>query len=496
MRTFTFLPFLAEVHGERKTDPIFFSDSWRPLQDQCSLVDLEVGIECLKTGPILKFRDNEPQAVALKFWSCCWLQAGNKDAECWDESRSSAQCCRCFAGIVESIAKFYLSSDTFIQGLVIRPDFFADTLRSLSNVTVSMHGVGRLGSRQDGAVTLLSKLRGGIDEMFARTVGIRAFIDSAQPDLHLQFDIVRQLYAVQAQKASLSLFVARGGDLLMNTFTKEQYLQHLPIFSLFPPKSGPPPQGHILDFLGVATAESASCWPDELVTNRLLECRAFADGLPHSQQWPVLDEEYFEWLDVLQSAVSAARRVHPSLAVAEVGTRDEVTWGVRAAVAFNELAPDHAPCLVLAVDVQERDASVRAKHLAENLPHARCNVQAVVAHVGSSASLTRILDAVALSNRSMMEPRTAPVWDLIDLDCQRAELEIVRAELSQLAVRVRRLHISTHGRAIHREILIRLREGGWAIAFEYFPQSAGHALGLGPFPTWDGHISCTPPVQA
>jgi FkbM family methyltransferase len=53
------------------------------------------------------------------------------------------------------------------------------------------------------------------------------------------------------------------------------------------------------------------------------------------------------------------------------------------------------------------------------------------------------------------------VVDLIDMDIQGAELDVVRSSLGELNRKVRRVHIATHGHDIEREIRALLAAEGW-----------------------------------
>merc|ERR1712110_377585 len=77
--------------------------------------------------------------------------------------------------------------------------------------------------------------------------------------------------------------------------------------------------------------------------------------------------------------------------------------------------------------------------------------------------------------------RSEGVWDLIDLDCQGAELAIIRKELVHLTPRVRMMHISTHSRDIHHEILGLLLETSWAVQVEFACHSAPRFEKFGSF---------------
>lgn len=264
---------------------------------------------------------------------------------------------------------------------------------------------------------------------------------------------------------------------------------HLFVFNLFPPSLGPVREGHVRSFLGVEEEREAlsSLAPGRFLFQGALGENTFMD-------WPVLDEEYFEWAAVLEAAAIASSRswsdgARSGFAMAEIGSGLAATWGIRAAVAFHRLAPPTSPCLLLAVEPDWASASQDSlRHALDiNIPSQRCRMVTEAAPMKGDLlpSLAEVLDR-AMGRRSR--------WDLVDLDCQECELLVVREELPELASRALRLHLSTHSRAIHQEALGRLRAAGWAVEVEYAWNSAATVGGLGPFVSRDGHITARPPL--
>mmetsp|Transcript_72704 Transcript_72704/g.236077 ORF Transcript_72704/g.236077 Transcript_72704/m.236077 type:complete len:140 (+) Transcript_72704:215-634(+) len=90
----------------------------------------------------------------------------------------------------------------------------------------------------------------------------------------------------------------------------------------------------------------------------------------------------------------------------------------------------------------------------------RCNVSTSQKSAGQDDSLTHLLDTSLPQGL---------LWDLVDMDIQGSELEIISNELPSLTSRVRRLHVSTHSRAIHIAVLDNLRAEGWSILREFPP---------------------------
>eukprot|EP00933_Yihiella_yeosuensis_P083540 TRINITY_DN9777_c0_g1_i2.p1 TRINITY_DN9777_c0_g1~~TRINITY_DN9777_c0_g1_i2.p1 ORF type:complete len:345 (-),score=45.25 TRINITY_DN9777_c0_g1_i2:224-1258(-) len=215
--------------------------------------------------------------------------------------------------------------------------------------------------------------------------------------------------------------------------------------------------------------------------------RSFSD-------WPLLDENYFEWEVVLQAAAHASSRSwnsggHSGFAMAEIGAGPVAIWAMRSGVAYHRLAPLNSSCVLLAVEPAWADsAELLYEELDINLPPERCRVVAVpkILEEAGPGGLVNQLDRASMG---------AQKWDLVDMDCQGCELQVIREELRELASRVLRLHISTHTRAIHEEILSLLRAAGWFIDAEFTFLSISTIKGLGPFPCRDGHITAFPPCE-
>mmetsp|Transcript_72702 Transcript_72702/g.236067 ORF Transcript_72702/g.236067 Transcript_72702/m.236067 type:complete len:129 (+) Transcript_72702:215-601(+) len=113
----------------------------------------------------------------------------------------------------------------------------------------------------------------------------------------------------------------------------------------------------------------------------------------------------------------------------------------------------------------------------------RCNVSTSQKSAGQDDSLTHLLDTSLPQGL---------LWDLVDMDIQGSELEIISNELPSLTSRVRRLHVSTHSRAIHIAVLDNLRAEGWSILREFPPLAVNRWPLYGRFVSVDGHISAVP----
>jgi FkbM family methyltransferase len=81
--------------------------------------------------------------------------------------------------------------------------------------------------------------------------------------------------------------------------------------------------------------------------------------------------------------------------------------------------------------------------------------------------------------------RDHAVVDLIDMDIQGAELDVVRSSLDELNRKVKRVHIATHGHDIEREIRALLAAQGWENVWD-LPYDKVHASRYGEMYFCDG----------
>jgi hypothetical protein len=82
--------------------------------------------------------------------------------------------------------------------------------------------------------------------------------------------------------------------------------------------------------------------------------------------------------------------------------------------------------------------------------------------------------------------------DLLESDIQESEILVFPPFLSLLKRKVHRIHIGTHGKAVHESLLRMFIEDGWDIVFSYEPESV-HETAIGAFSTNDGVLSVRNP---
>jgi FkbM family methyltransferase len=200
----------------------------------------------------------------------------------------------------------------------------------------------------------------------------------------------------------------------------------------------------------------------------------FTDGAygsaPLLNPVPSFDEEYFEWIDVLESV----DRAHGSYTMIELGA-GYGRWSVRGALAARRRGLD---VRLVAVEGEPQHFAWLKLHLADNGidPEQHWLIDAAVSdsegetffHAGkprewygqsiSSQDTGYLIRKVTLV--SILEVLAGPV-DLIDLDVQGEEFKIVWASIDALNAKVKRLHIGTHSLDIEEGLRTLLKAQGW-----------------------------------
>jgi len=261
------------------------------------------------------------------------------------------------------------------------------------------------------------------------------------------------------------------------------------VFHKFRPQTGPAQPGLEVDFLGCRTRHEFL--PSSLRT-----------GLAQTS-YPPVDEEYPEWIDVLESVAQARDR----FVMVELGAGFG-RWLMRAARALRQIG---GPAFQLvAVEAEPRHFGWIAQHFRDNNidPTAHTLIQAAVSdHPGEAMlyverdkdsspaewygqSLVRDRDVVRSADgdydgqkatrhrsgwRSVRVPLVtlaqilAPLEtvDLIDVDVQGEELNVITPAISDLTRKVRRFHIGTHSRAIEKGLRKLFGAAGWECAWDF-----------------------------
>jgi FkbM family methyltransferase len=202
---------------------------------------------------------------------------------------------------------------------------------------------------------------------------------------------------------------------------------------------------------------------------------------------PALNDEYFEWIDVLESAVLAQDRFtmielgagygrwlvrgalatrcyHPEMPMRLIGVEAEPThfeW-MKQHFRDNKINPDEHELIEAAVD--EKDGEVFFHDSGD--PDSNYG-QSIARDIQQPGETIRRVKAVSLT--SILDKLDGV--DLIDLDIQGAEYIVLRSAIDALNRKVKRIHIGTHGHDIERDLRKLFREHGWYKANDYSCQT-------------------------
>ena len=249
---------------------------------------------------------------------------------------------------------------------------------------------------------------------------------------------------------------------------------------------------------------------------------------PTAAYLPRFDEEYFEWIDILESVKSyasghAGKRPY---VVAELGAGFG-RWAVNAVQALRQACPDPCEYFLCAVEADRKhfewlrqnlsDNGIDpGRHLLLNVPltgDGRCvsfltgaygrdfgqsiikKRQAIRLRATESVIGRMLLQRIAplrrryppLQDRFVQElksstlnevlRKTPHVVDIADLDLQEMEAEVIEAALPLVNERVKRMHIGTHSPKVEERLRECLRTAGWDLVRDY----ACHGLRDTPF---------------
>jgi FkbM family methyltransferase len=207
---------------------------------------------------------------------------------------------------------------------------------------------------------------------------------------------------------------------------------------------------------------------------------------------PPFDEEYLEWIDIVES-VRDARGCYTMIELGAGFGR----WLVRAVAVLRQLAPD-LPFALVAVEAEPTHMRFLREHFTLNGidPDAHWLIEAAVrarkgfakfaigratswygqAIVGDASRLDRLrrlwrrpaadVDVVRTIDLCTILARFERV-DLIDLDVQGQELEVLAAAADDLDRRAVRLHVSTHTAAIEAGLRELLAAREWELINDY-----------------------------
>ncbi len=274
---------------------------------------------------------------------------------------------------------------------------------------------------------------------------------------------------------------------------------HDAIFENFKPFEGKVPINFIVDFVGCRILETI--FPEELSQHRTSEYIR--------TEWPVFDEEYYEWVDLLEAVTVAKDRFVMLELGAGIGR-----WAIRGALAARirgididkirlglvEPEPLHLDFLkqflsdngipeeivdVYPGAIGEDPGTVLfvvKKHFQSTADHPRewygqAKVPADWGHVSvaKNAYFGHDLYISANGQGAIEVPQFAASKlirnyehiDLVDLDVQGQEFVALYAAIDALSQRAKRLHIGTHGPEIERDLREMLKANRWECLRDY-----------------------------
>ncbi|MBZ5609997.1 MAG: FkbM family methyltransferase [Acidobacteriia bacterium] len=271
------------------------------------------------------------------------------------------------------------------------------------------------------------------------------------------------------------------------------------MFSRFQPFSGVVPAGYGYDFLGTKTRSQF-----------IAGLYTYPEGTLLETSYPMFNEEYLEWIDVLESVV-AARGFYTMIDLGAGFGR----WAVRAAHALKQFN-HQLPYRLIAVEAEPVVFQWMGLHFQDNQIDAsqHCLIHAAISdspgdvlfYIGGprggpwdrspddwyGQSLAKDYDLSGESEpdgeycgfpvrrhksgwRSIRIPgvtlagllKDLNLVDLIDMDIEGQELPAVRSNIEELDAKVKRLHIGTHAKEIEDELRQLLSAHGWRCLRDY-----------------------------
>jgi FkbM family methyltransferase len=242
--------------------------------------------------------------------------------------------------------------------------------------------------------------------------------------------------------------------------------KHNYIFAGFRRWAGSVPAGFDVDFLGTRYRTSFfTMWRSQ----------------PHDRDeaptYPPFDEEYFEWIDLLEAVASAKNR----FTMLELGAGFG-RWTVRAAAAAKQRNVSYS---LIAVEAEPTHFDWLRENLQDNnVDLANCRLILAAAtgkdgkigfqvgdaenSYGQAIGGNTEVEAISLS--TLLLP--CDLVDLVDMDVQGAELDILVSATELLVRKVKRVHVETHSQQLHTDILRLFRSLGWKPHFLYAGDTA------------------------
>jgi FkbM family methyltransferase len=282
-------------------------------------------------------------------------------------------------------------------------------------------------------------------------------------------------------------------------------LQHHAVFSHFEPFRGRVPADFGIDFLGAKTHRDF-----------VARLHTHEEGTMLETCYPGINEEYIEWIDVLESVVAA----RGSYTMIDLGAGFG-RWSIRAAYALKNYNAQ-LPYRLIAVEAEPVVFKWMSRHFQDNeidaakhsLIHAAISdapgdvLFYIGAPIGSPwdrkpddwygqflardydvsgeyvedgeyggyparrhKSGWRSISVPGITLRSLLKDEK--LVDLIDMDIEGQELPAIQSNIEALDTKVRRMHIGTHTKEIEDTLRELLSAHGWHCLFDYTLFSKG-----------------------
>jgi FkbM family methyltransferase len=223
-------------------------------------------------------------------------------------------------------------------------------------------------------------------------------------------------------------------------------------------------------------------------------------------EYPAFDENYFEWIDLLESVTEAGSEfrmmelgagygrwsVNGALASLQLGKDFRITavepepqhfkW-LQDNISVNELEPDRFRLIEAAVtDHLGKSLFLTGKPsiwYGQGIPSMKYRPQKKDLVMGK-IKLSRVR-AVTLTSLLYGEG----IVDLVDIDVQGVEQAVLRPAEDVLKTQVKRVHIGTHSREIEQGLRTFFARNGWKTTYDY-PGGGVHQTEFGPVEFTDG----------
>jgi FkbM family methyltransferase len=248
--------------------------------------------------------------------------------------------------------------------------------------------------------------------------------------------------------------------------TKNAYNHH-EIFSRFRRWSGSVPAGFESDFLGVKCRTAYFTMMPPQSNDRY-----------EAHDYPAFNDEYFEWIDLLESVAWA----NECFIMFELGAGFG-RWTARGAAAAQQkelryklVAVEAEPTRFEWITENLRDngvnlADCRVVHAAVTAADGKVGFQLADPARSYGESIGNGTEVEAISLTTLLGGPFDHV-DLVDIDVQGAELDVLENATESLIEKVKRVHVETHSELLHRGVSKLFRRLRWKPHFLYWCYTA------------------------